>query len=75
MIESDWNNKAKAMIKVELAKKDIGYEELEQLLLDIGVVENKSNITNKLNRGKFSFAFALQIFKALGLKKLNLEDL
>ena len=75
MDEKEWNNKAKAIIKVELAKKDIGYEKLEQLLLDIGVVENKLNIANKLNRGKFSFSFALQIFKALGLKKLNLEDL
>ncbi len=74
MEENDWNNKAKALIKVELAKKDIGYEELEQLLLNIGVVENKLNIANKLNRGKFSFSFALQIFKALGLKNLRLED-
>lgn len=74
MEENDWNNKAKALIKVELAKKDIGYEELEQLLLSIGVVENKLNIANKLNRGKFSFSFALQIFKALGLKNLRLED-
>lgn len=32
-------------------------------------------IANEFNRGKFSFGFALQIFKALGLKKLNLEDL
>ncbi|MBD3843609.1 MAG: hypothetical protein IE909_17370 [Campylobacterales bacterium] len=45
------------------------------MLKEIGVDENKMNIANKLNRGKFSFSFALQIFKALGLKKLNLEDL
>ena len=42
---------------------------------EIGVKETKANIANKLHRGTFSFAYALQIFKALGLKKLNLEDL
>ena len=42
---------------------------------DMGVDDTKANIANKLHRGTFSFAYALQIFKALGLKKLNLEDL
>ncbi len=75
MIEDDWNKKAKSLIKAELAKKDIGYDELSDMLKDIDIEENKMNIANKLNRGKFSFSFALQIFKALGLKKLNFEDL
>jgi 3-mercaptopyruvate sulfurtransferase SseA len=75
MMQDDWNKKAKSLIKAELAKKDIGYDELSDMLKDIGIEENKMNIANKLNRGKFSFSFALQIFKALGLKKLILEDL
>lgn len=75
MTQEEWYVKAKATIKSELAKQDISYEKLSDMLHDIGVDENKMNIANKLNRGKFSFSFALQIFKALGLKKLNLEDL
>lgn len=75
MTQDEWYIKAKAIIKSELAKQDISYEKLSDMLHDIGVDENKMNIANKLNRGKFSFSFALQIFKALGLKKLNLEDL
>ena len=75
MTQDEWYIKAKAIIKSELAKQDISYEKLSDMLHDIGVDENKMNISNKLNRGKFSFGFALQIFKALGLKKLNLEDL
>ncbi len=73
-MQDEWYRKAKSLIKAELAKKDINYEQLSGMLKDIGVDENKMNIANKLNRGKFSFSFALQIFKALGLKKLNLED-
>ena len=75
MTQDEWYIKAKAIIKSELAKQDISYEKLSDMLHDIGVDENNMNIANKLNRGKFSFGFALQIFKALGLKKLNLEDL
>jgi 3-mercaptopyruvate sulfurtransferase SseA len=75
MTQDEWYAKAKVIIKAELAKKDISYEQLSEMLKEIGVDENKMNIANKLNRGKFSFSFALQIFKALGLKKLNLEDL
>lgn len=74
MPEEEWSQKAKSIIKVELAKKNIGYEALSEMLKNIGVQENKMNIANKLNRGKFSFVLALQIFKALGLKNLRLED-
>ena len=74
MTEEEWQSKAKSIIKVELAKKNIGYEAISDMLRDIGVEENKMNIANKLNRGKFSFVLALQIFKALELKNLRLED-
>lgn len=71
----DWKKQATTMIKVELTKQDIDYSELSEKMKDIGIDEDKANIANKLSRGTFSFAYALQLFKALGLKKLNLEDL
>jgi len=37
---------------------------------DIGINDIKANIVNKLHCGTFIFAYALQIFKALGLKNL-----
>lgn len=70
----DWKKEATKIIKLELTKQDIGYEELSQKMKDIGVDEDKANIGNKLSRGTFSFAYALQIFKALGLENLRLKD-
>ena len=70
----NWKKQASSTIKAELAKKDIGYEELSILLKDLEITETAGNIATKLNRGTFSFIFALQIFKALGLKNLRLED-
>ena len=75
MDTKNWNIKAKNIIKAELSKKGVDYIELAEKLKDIGVEEKQMNIANKINRGTFNFTFALQVFKALGVKKLNLEDL
>ena len=70
----DWKNKAKAMIKSELAKQNIDYIELSKRLSNIGVDDTQINLANKINRGTFSFLFALQVFDVLGLKTLRLKD-
>ncbi len=75
MCKIDFKKEASKIIKIELTKQDLEYEQLAQKMRDIGIEETKGNIGNKLHRGTFSFAYALAIFKALGLKKLNLEDL
>ena len=71
----DWNSKAKRIIKSELAKREIDYIKLAELMQDIGVDEKQANIANKINRGTFSFSFALQIFEAIGVENLNLKDI
>ena len=71
----NWNSKAKRVIKTELAKREIDYIRLAELMKDIGVDEKQANIANKINRGAFSFSFALQIFKAIGVENLDLKDI
>jgi len=70
----DWKDKAKSMIKSELAKKNIDYIELSKRLKDIGITETQTNLANKINRGTFSFIFVLQVFDVLDLKNLRLKD-
>lgn len=74
MIQLDWKNKAKSMIKSELAKQDIDYIELSKRLNEIGVNDTQINLANKINRGTFSLIFALQVFEVIGLKNLRLKD-
>lgn len=71
----EWNSKAKRLIKSELAKREIDYIKLAELMKAIGVDEKQANIANKLNRGTFSFSFALQIFKAIGVEQIELKDI
>lgn len=71
----DWNSSAKRLIKSELAKREIDYIKLAELMKAIGVDEKQVNIANKINRGAFSLGFALQIFKAIGVSNLDLKDI
>lgn len=70
----DWKKQARSLVKAELAKRDVGYKYLSIELKKIGIVEKPSNLANKINRGTFSFIFALQIFKSLGIENLDLKD-
>ncbi|WP_229256220.1 DUF6471 domain-containing protein [Duganella fentianensis] len=70
---TDWNQEAKAILRAELARKNIGYKRLSQLLEQIGVEETPSAITNKMHRGSFSFAFYLQCMKAIGLSRVDID--
>jgi len=73
-MSDDWNRRATNLLKAELAFAGVGYEELIARLAEIGVHESYKGLTNKINRGAYSFAFFLQCMKALGKTAVRLED-
>jgi DNA (cytosine-5)-methyltransferase 1 len=73
-MDTDWHKMATTTIKVELARADIGYDELIKRLADIGVHETYTGIAAKINRGTFSFMFFMQCMKAIGVKQVKIED-
>jgi len=75
MKEADWNKLASSIIKAELKRRDIGYEQLVTLLKKLGVHETHASILNKMSRGSFQFAFFLQCAAAVGIKNLRLDEL
>ena len=66
--------KASAIIKVLLDDNKIDYQDLSDSLKGIGIIESNSNLSNKIQRGKFSLAFVLQILEATK-KNLFIETL
>ncbi len=72
MTDIDWHKLATTTIKVELARSDIGYEELIRRLEAIGVHESYTGIAAKINRGTFSFMFFMQCMKALEKTEIRL---
>jgi hypothetical protein len=73
MNEEVWKKNAKNMLKAELKRRGIDYEMLVAKLKAIGVDENYNSVNTKLNRGSFSFVFALQCFKAMDAKEIRLD--
>jgi len=70
----DWNRYARNLLKSELARAGIGYEELIQRLAGIGVHEGYKGLAAKINRGTFSLVFFAQCMTALDVKTIRLNE-
>ena len=74
MVErTDWEEKAKGIIRGEMARRGVTYAQLVERLAEIGVDENERNLRNKVSRGKFTAGFLLQCLFAIGAQQLHLE--
>ena len=70
---TEWETKAKGLLKSELKRRGVTYAQLVDKLAAIGVVDSEPNIRNKLARGKFTAVFMLQCLSAIGASSLHLE--
>jgi hypothetical protein len=70
----DWQDRAKALLKSELKRRDLSYREIAERLTAQGTPESERNIANKISRGGFSAAFFLQCLGAAGVETLRLTD-
>ena len=71
-MHEEWNERATNLLKSEMARAGVGYEELISRLQEIGIEEGYKGLANKVNRGAFSFAFFMQCMKALGITEVRL---
>lgn len=70
---TDWEAKARGLIRADMARQNITYGQLVERLESIGVSEDERNLRNKVSRGKFTAAFMLQCLSALGSSSLRLD--
>mgnify|MGYP003571172115 FL=1 len=70
---TDWEAKARGVLRAEMAKQNVTYSQLLERLESIGVKEDERNLRNKVSRGKFTAAFMLQCLSALGSQQLRLD--
>ena len=66
-----WEERAKRLLKAELARAGVGYRELAERLKKHGMKETEASIANKISRGGFSAVFLLQCFEAIGAKNVS----
>ncbi len=68
-----WAERARNLLKGELARRGLSYEDLAVKLQQIGVEESANNLRSKINRGTFSAAFLLQVLQAVGCRTLDIR--
>ena len=71
--ETEWQARAKNLLKAELKRKGVSYAQLVERLAPIGVEETERNIANKISRGGFTAVFFLQCLEAIGAEELRLK--
>ncbi|MDE2599719.1 MAG: hypothetical protein KGL40_08855 [Rhodocyclaceae bacterium] len=70
----DWEATVKGLLKAELKRRDVTYQELAEKLTAIGVPETAENIANKISRGKFTAVFLIQCLDVIGCQTVRLGD-
>ena len=70
---AEWEAKVKGLLKAELKRRNVSYNQLVEKLAAIGVSETEPNIRNKLARGKFTAVFLLQCLEAIGAAEIRLS--
>ena len=71
--QKTWTQEARNVLKALLVRQNISQEELAKKLNAIGIEESVAGIRGKLHRGTFSFAFVLQVMRALDKSVLRVE--
>lgn len=66
-----YEREAKSIIKNRREEKDLSYRDLAERLNRFGVVISERILINRLNRGRYSFTFALQLLAALDVEVLR----
>jgi hypothetical protein len=71
--DDEWINLVKGILRAEMARRGITYDQLAARLAEIGVQDTAVNIRNKVARGGFAAVFFVQCLKALGCDKIDLS--
>jgi hypothetical protein len=70
--EADWANDVKHLLRAEMARRGVTYDQLTEKLSEIGVIDTSVNIRNRVARGKFTAVFLIQCLHAIGCTSLSL---
>lgn len=69
-----WPKIVSKILRAEMAKRGMSYEELVTKLETIGVLIQVGDLRGRVSRGTFSAILFIQCLRALGVKNLLIED-
>lgn len=69
-----YQDKAKGMLRAEIKRRNMSYDDLAEKLKEIGVEDTAKNLSNKIARGGFTAGFLLMCLEVIGCQVVRLED-
>jgi len=72
---TQWRHLVQRLLKAELSKKGVKYQDLSDKLLAVGVAQSADNLRNKVNKGILGADLLLQIMYVLNIKQIRYEDI
>jgi 3-mercaptopyruvate sulfurtransferase SseA len=73
MAETDWQSLVKGMLKAEVKRRNMTYDQLSEKLAELGIRETPTNLRTKISRRGFSAVFFVQCLKAMGAKSVRFD--
>lgn len=73
----EFADEARRILKAEMARRGFSFKQLATALNELGDAETESaqTLINKVNRGRFTFAFMLRASRAMGARSLDVAPL
>lgn len=72
--QAQWREVVSRLIKSEMSKRKLKYDDLSQLLARHGTVQTSANLRNKINRGIMGAELLLQILMVMNISQLDMES-
>lgn len=71
----DYRELISRLVKSEMSKRKIKYEDLSQLLAKQGTQQTSANLRNKINRGIMGADLFIQLILVLNVKQIDRESI
>ena len=72
---ADWRQLVQRLLKAEMSRRGVKYQDLSQRLSSIGVNQSADNLRNKVNKGIMGADLLLQIMYVLNMRRIEREDI
>ena len=72
---TDYRELISRLVKSEMSKRKIKYEDLSQLLAKQGTQQSSANLRNKINRGIMGADLFIQLILVLNVKQIDRDSI
>ena len=70
-----WRDLVSRLLKSEMSKRKLKYEDLSRALAEEGVIQTADNLRNKINRGILGADLLVQLLVVLNVKSVERQTL